>query len=162
MLGNKLNINFNIEETEKFYVEKINIFGNNVTRETVIRNQLEIDEGDIFNEILNKKSVNNLRSLNYFKNVSTEVIDGQNPNTKIINFNVVEKPTGNISAGAGFSTTGGTFVFGIKENNYLGKGIALETNGTFTEESFKGLLKVSNPNFRNSDKKVLLVFKHKN
>ena len=35
-----------------------------------------------------------------------------------------------ISAGAGFSTTGGTFVFGIKENNYLGKGIALETNGT--------------------------------
>ena len=97
LLDNKLNINFNIEETEKFYVEKINIFGNNVTRETVIRNQLEIDEGDIFNDILNKKSVNNLRSLNYFKNVSTEVIDGQNPNTKIINFNVVEKPTGNIS-----------------------------------------------------------------
>ena len=154
LLGNKLNINFNIEETEKFYVEKINIFGNNVTRETVIRNQLEIDEGDIFNEILNKKSVNNLRSLNYFKNVSTEVIDGQNPNTKIINFNVDEKPTGSISAGAGFSTTGGTFVFGIKENNYLGKGIALETNGTITEESFKGLFKVSNPNFRNSDKKV--------
>ena len=154
LLDNKLNINFNIEETEKFYVEKINIFGNNVTHETVIRNQLEVDEGDIFNEILNKKSVNNLRSLNYFKNVSTEVINGQNPNTKIINFNVVEKPTGNISAGAGFGTTGGTFVFGIKENNYLGKGIALETNGTFTEESFKGLLKVSNPNFRNSDKKV--------
>ena len=156
LLDNKLNINFNIEETEKFYVEKINIFGNNVTLETVIRNQLEVDEGDIFNEILNKKSVNNLRSLNYFKNVSTEVINGQNPNTKIINFNVVEKPTGNISAGAGFGTTGGTFVFGIKENNYLGKGIALETNGTFTEESFKGLLKVSNPNFRNSDKKVFV------
>ena len=154
LLDNKLNIKFNVEETEKFYVEKINIFGNNVTRETVIRNQLEIDEGDIFNEILNKKSVNNLRSLNYFKNVSTEVIDGQNPNTKIINLNVVEKPTGNISAGAGFSTTGGTFVFGIKENNYLGKGIALETNGVFTEESFKGLFKVSNPNFKNSDKKV--------
>ena len=154
LLDNKLNINFNIEETEKFYVEKINIFGNNVTHETVIRNQLEVDEGDIFNEILNKKSVNNLRSLNYFKNVSTEVINGQNPNTKIINFNVVEKPTGNISAGAGFGTTGGTFVFGIKENNYLGKGVAVETNGTFTEESFKGLLKVSNPNFRNSDKKV--------
>ena len=133
-----MNINFNIEETEKFYVEKINIFGNNVTHETVIRNQLEVDEGDIFNEILNKKSVNNLRSLNYFKNVSTEVINGQNPNTKIINFNVVEKPTGNISAGAGFGTTGGTFVFGIKENNYLGKGIALETNGTFTEDFLKG------------------------
>ena len=51
----KLNLNFKIEETEKFFVEKINIFGNNITRENVIRNQLEIDEGDPFNEILAKK-----------------------------------------------------------------------------------------------------------
>ena len=154
LLDNKLNINFNIEETEKFFVERINIYGNNVTRESVIRNQLEIDEGDIFNEILNKKSVNNLKNLNYFKNVSTEVVDGREANAKIINFNVIEKPTGDIRAGAGFGTSGGTFVFGIKENNYLGKGIALEANGTLTEESFKGLVKVSNPNFKNSDKRV--------
>ena len=154
LLDNKLNINFNIEETEKFFVERINIYGNNVTRESVIRNQLEIDEGDIFNEILNKKSVNNLKNLNYFKNVSTEVVDGREANAKIINFNVIEKPTGDIRAGAGFGTSGGSFVFGIKENNYLGKGIALEANGTLTEESFKGLVKVSNPNFKNSDKRV--------
>ena len=154
LLDNKLNINFNIEETEKFFVERINIYGNNVTRESVIRNQLEIDEGDIFNEILNKKSVNNLKNLNYFKNVSTEVVDGREANAKIINFNVIEKPTGDIRAGAGFGTSGGTFLFGIKENNYLGKGIALEANGTLTEESFKGLVKVSNPNFKNSDKRV--------
>ena len=154
LLDNKLNINFNIEETEKFFVERINIYGNNVTRESVIRNQLEIDEGDIFNEILNKKSVNNLKNLNYFKNVSTEVVDGREANAKIINFNVIEKPTGDIRAGAGFGTSGGTFIFAIKENNYLGKGIALEANGTLTEESFKGLVKVSNPNFKNSDKRV--------
>ena len=48
----KLNLEFIINETEKFYVEKINIYGNNVTRENVIRNQLEIDEGDPYNEIL--------------------------------------------------------------------------------------------------------------
>ena len=48
LIDNKINLKFNIEETDKFYVEKINIFGNNVTRENVIRNQLEIDEGDIF------------------------------------------------------------------------------------------------------------------
>ena len=46
---------------------KINIFGNNVTKENVIRNQLEIDEGDPFNEILLTKSINNIKSLNYFK-----------------------------------------------------------------------------------------------
>ena len=49
---NKINLKFLIEETEKIYVKKINIFGNNVTRESVIRNQFVLDEGDPFNEIL--------------------------------------------------------------------------------------------------------------
>ena len=54
LLENKINLNFKIDETEKFFVEKINIFGNNITRESVIRNQFYIDEGDPFNEILYK------------------------------------------------------------------------------------------------------------
>tara|TARA_Y100000768_G_scaffold130536_1_gene96981 strand:- start:2167 stop:4428 length:2262 start_codon:yes stop_codon:yes gene_type:complete len=151
---NKLNLVFNIKEAEKTFVEKINIFGNNITRESVIRNNLEIDEGDPFNEILQKKSENNLKSLNYFKSVSSEIIDGKNLNSKIININVEEKPTGEISAGAGFGTSGGTFVFGIKENNYLGKGLAIETNLTINQESLKGSLGVENPNFNNSDKSL--------
>ena len=61
IVSNKINIDFKIEETEKFFIERINIFGNNVTRESVIRNQLEIDEGDPFNEILAKKSKNSIR-----------------------------------------------------------------------------------------------------
>ena len=71
-IENKINLNFIIEETLSFH-EKINIFGNNVTRENVIRNQLEIDEGDPYNEILTNKSANNLKSLN-FKNVKAKVI----------------------------------------------------------------------------------------
>ena len=152
--SNKLNINFVIEETDTFYVEKINIFGNNVTRETVIRNQLEIDEGDPFNEILNNKSRNNIKSLNFFKTVNTDVVKGASNNSKIINITVEEKPTGEISAGAGLGTSGGTIAFGVKENNYLGKGLAVEGNATITGESFKGLFSVSNPNYKNSDKQV--------
>ncbi len=151
---NKLDINFIIEETEKFYVERINIFGNNITRESVIRNQLEIDEGDPFNEILQKKSENNLKSLNFFKNVSSEIIDGKENNSKIINISVDEKPTGEIMAGAGAGTEGGTFLFGVKENNYLGKGLSIDANATITSESFKGLLRVNNPNYNNSDKSL--------
>ncbi len=60
---NKINLNFIIEETENFFVERINVFGNNITRENVIRNQLELDEGDPFNEILKQKSLNNLKKL---------------------------------------------------------------------------------------------------
>ena len=150
----KFDINFEVKETEKFFVERINIFGNNITRESVIRNQLEIDEGDPFNEILQKKSENNLKSLNFFKNISSEIIDGNENNSKIININVKEKPTGEIMAGAGVGTSGGTILFGVKENNYLGKGLSVDANATFTSETFKGQLKVNNPNYKNSDKSL--------
>ena len=151
---NKLNLKFDIQETEKYFVEKINIYGNNITRESVIRNNLEIDEGDPFNKILQLKSENNLKSLNFFKSVSSEVLEGENKNSKIINIKVEEKPTGQISAGAGAGTSGGTFSFGIQENNYLGKGLGLEANATINSESFKGILGVDNPNFNNSDKSL--------
>ena len=151
---NVINLNFVIEETDRFFVERINIFGNNVTRENVIRNQLELDEGDPFNEILKNKSVNNLKKLNFFKEISTEVLDGKDKNSKIININVEEKPTGEISAGAGFGTSGSTFTFGVKENNYLGKGLNVNASATISPDDFKGLLSVSDPNYKNSDKSV--------
>ncbi len=149
-----IDLDFVIEETKQYYVEKINILGNNVTRENVIRNQLEIDEGDPFNEILANKSINNLKSLNFFKSVNSEVIEGNNKDQKIININVEEKATGEISAGAGVGTSGTSFTVGVRENNYLGKGISLNTNATISDESLKGLFSVTNPNFKNTDKLV--------
>ena len=101
LINDKLNINFIIEESTKFVVEKINIFGNNITKENVIRNQFELDEGDPFSEILTRKTENNLKSLNFFKIVDTEILDGAKLNSKIINFKVTEKPIGEIIAVAG-------------------------------------------------------------
>ena len=150
----KIDIKFIIEETESYVVERINIFGNNVTRESVIRNQLVIDEGDPFNEILAKKSENNLKSLNFFKNVKSEIVEGDIEKSKVINIYLEEKPTGEIAAGAGVGTSGGTISAGVKENNYLGKGLAVEANATVTSETIKGLISVSNPNYNNSDKLV--------
>ncbi len=156
VVNENINLTFNIEETEKFYVKKINIFGNNVTSENVIRNQLEVDEGDPYNEILLNKSLNNLKSLNFFKNVEKEIIDNEGDKSKIINFFVSEKPTGEISAQAGFGTEGSSVGFGVKENNFLGKGIGLDSNFILSTESFKGKFSITNPNFRNSDKSVFL------
>jgi len=152
VVDNKLNIDFIINESDKFFVEKINIFGNNVTMENVIRNQLELDEGDPFSEILTNKSKNNIKSLNFFKDVKTQVLDGEDFNSKIINIEVEEKPTGEIQAGAGAGTEGGTFYFGIKENNYLGKGLSVDANATISTERFKGILSVTNPNYKNTNK----------
>ena len=125
---NLINLTFDIGESEKFYVEKINIFGNNITREEVIRNNLLIDEGDAFNELLQAKTLNNLKALNFFSKVDSEIIDATDLNRKIINITVEEKPTGEIMAGAGVGTSGGTVAFGVSENNYLGRGIEFSSD----------------------------------
>ena len=151
---NKINLYFKIEETEKFVVEKINIFGNNITRENVIRNQFYIDEGDPYNEILTNKTINEIKSLNFFKQVNSEILDGNQNKSKIINITVEEKPTGEIMAGAGFGTGGELIEFGVKENNYLGKGISLDTNLSLGSEKISGILNVVNPNIGNSDKSL--------
>ena len=154
IVSNKININFKVEETEKFFIEKINIFGNNVTRESVIRNQIEIDEGDPFNQILYAKSLNNIKALNFFEEVNGEILDGDEFNTKKINIKITEKPTGEIFAGVGTGTDGSNFSFGIKENNYLGRGVKVDSNLNVSEERIKGKFLVSNPNYKNSDKNL--------
>ena len=156
IVSDKINISFNISESAKIYVKKINIFGNNVTDETVIRNQVVIDEGDPFNSILYTKSINNIRSLNFFREVKGEVIDNKNEDTKTINISIEEKPTGEIFAGAGTGTAGTTVSFGVRENNYLGKGILLDTNANISAESIRGKFSVQNSNYKNSDKSVNL------
>ena len=156
--GNKIDIIFKVSETEKLYVEQINILGNNVTEESVIRNQLEIDEGDPFNELLQAKSLNEIRSLNIFKTVKAEIIEGSTPATKIININVEEKPTGEISLGAGIGTDGGTLGFGVSENNFLGKGVQLSTSLRLGADSVKGNFLINNPNFNYSGRSLFTNF----
>ena len=151
---NKLNFTIFFDESEKFVVERINIMGNNITREDVIRNNLALDEGDTFNKILHKKSVNNLKALNFFKEIDSQIVDGSDNLSKIINIEVEEKPTGEISAGAGFGTSGTTLGFGVKENNFLGRGIEFSSNLELTEESIRGKFGVNNPNFRGSDRSL--------
>ena len=158
LYDNKLNLEFKIIETEKLFVKKINVLGNTVTAENVVRNNLELDEGDPFNEILLNKSINNLKGLNFFKNVDKEIIDDLNSKTKIINIYVEEKPTGEITAGAGVGTEGSSIAFGIKENNFMGNGVQLDSNVSISSETFRGKFTVNNPNYKNTDKSIYTSF----
>ena len=151
---NLINLTFNIAESEKFYVEKINILGNNITREEVIRNNLLVDEGDAFNELLQARTLNNLKSLNFFRTVESEILDSENVNKKIINITVEEKPTGEIMAGVGVSTTGGKFAFGVSENNFLGRGIEFASDISVSDESLRGLISLNNPNYKGSNRSL--------
>ena len=156
---NKINIAINLGESKKIYINKINIAGNSITIEDVIRNELIIDEGDPLNNILLKKSINNVKSLGIFKNVEYEVKNSENDDSlKSVNINVEEKPTGQISLGAGVGSSGASTNFGINENNFLGRGIILNTNLSLSKESAKGLFSIINPNFNNSDKDLIFSF----
>ena len=149
--GNKLDFTFKVVDSEKYYVERINIFGNFNTIEEVIRNKLIVDEGDPLNNLLYLKSIDQLKSLGIFKKVNSEIVDGSNDNLKIINLNVEERTTGEISLSAGVGTSGSTIGGGITEKNFLGKGINLSTNLELSEERIKGQFIYSKPNFAYSD-----------
>jgi len=153
---NKININFVINESQKLYVDRINILGNDITNETAIRNLLIVDEGDPLNEILNNKSKNNIRSSGLFSNVDYKILDTSNEFKKDIEITVSEQPTGEITAGAGYGTSGQTLSFGIKENNFSGNATKLNTNLLISSKSVKGGFNVIIPNYNYSDKSLRL------
>ena len=153
-----INIKIFIEEGKKQYVERIDIFGNYITEENVIRNSLLIDEGDAYNEILWNKSINEIKSRNIFGKVKFKVKEGSNQNKKQIEITVEEKPTGEIFAGAGTGTSGSTLSLGLKENNYLGKGLKVNSNLSISDDSISGIISVNNPNYKNTDRSLRTSF----
>ena len=142
-----ITIKFNIYEGEKILVERINILGNSITNEAVVRSEMELDEGDPFTNLSLDKSIANIQSRRIFKEVTYKISDGTAKNLKKIDIIVVEQPTGEISAGAGIGTNGGSFGFTVKENNYLGEGKNVGFNVEVDAQSLKGTLNYTNPNY---------------
>ena len=155
---NKIDFTFKIKTSEKYYVEKINILGNFQTIEEVVRNKLLVDEGDPLNDLLYNKSLDNIRSMRIFKTVKAKITDGTDQNLKVIDIIVEEQPTGEISLAAGVGTAGSTLGGGIVEKNFLGKGITLNTNLEISDDSVKGKLVYSKPNFAYTDNTLLTSF----
>ena len=120
----------------KTLCRRINIFGNYITDEKVLRNNFIVDEGDPYNVELFEKSIQNLKAKGIFNTIKYDVLETEDKN-KIINIEVEEKATGELFAGAGTGTDGSTLTAGIKENNYLGLGIKLDTNATITTIQLK-------------------------
>ena len=150
----KIDLTIFFDKSEKIYISRINIIGNFITQENVIRNKLKIDEGDPYNEILLTKSINSIKSSGIFKDVTKKVKDDEN-NKKIINIYVEESPTGEIMAGAGTGSDGSSITFGIKEKNYLGKGIKINSSFTLRNDGLDLIVERTDPNFKNSEKSLI-------
>ena len=143
----EITIKFNIYEGKKVLVERINIIGNNITNEQVIRGELLVDEGDPFTTLNLDKSISKIKSRNIFKTVESKVSEGTSSDLKIIEIKVEEKATGEISAGAGIGTNGGSVAFIIKENNWLGEGKNVIFDAELTAEALRGTVSYIDPNY---------------
>jgi outer membrane protein insertion porin family len=149
--NNNIDLTFKINDSDKYYIERVNILGNFQTAESAIRNKFILDEGDPLNKLLLNKTIDNIKSLRIFKNVTTNVKDGSNENLKIIDLTVEEQPTGEITLAAGAGTNGVTIAGGINEKNFLGQAINLNTNIEISEETLKGYIRFIKPNFAYTD-----------
>ncbi len=145
--GDKISLIFDIYEGNKITVEKINVLGNNVTNEDVVRSELILDEGDPFTEIKLDKSIASIKARNIFRSVQKEVKDGSSKDLKIIDIRVEEQPTGEVSAGAGIGTDGGSFAFNIQENNWLGRGKEVGFELDVSTDSLSGNFSYVDPNY---------------
>ena len=145
--GESIIVKFNIFEGEKILVERINILGNSVTNENVIRSELLLDEGDPFTNLKLSKSISKIKARNIFGEVKSKISNGSSADLKIIDISVEEKPTGEISAGAGIGTDGGSFALMVSENNWLGEGKNISFDIDVSQESLKGSLNYVDPNY---------------
>jgi len=118
-----VDLSFQISETPKIFVERIDINGNVRTMDKVIRREMELAEGDPFNRAKVAKSEKDIKDLDYFEKVTVKTQQGSAPDKSVIDIEVAEKSTGELSVGAGFSTADGPLAdFRIRERNFLGKG----------------------------------------
>ena len=150
----KINVTVLLNEGQKSLVNKINILGNTITEEKVIRDNLTISEGDQLNSSKVKKSVDNIKSKQLFSKVDYRVEDSDKKNFKDLNLFVKEQATGSISAGVGYGTNGGLFEASLNEKNFLGQGINLNFTGRVSSDIIRGEVSYANPNYLNSNKEL--------
>ena len=151
---NKINVIVQLNEGQKSVINKINIQGNTITEEKVIRDNLVISEGDQFNSSKVKKSVDNIKSKQLFSKVDYKIDDSDKKNFKDLNLFVKEQATGSISAGVGYGTNGGLFEASINERNFLGQGINLNFTGRISTDAVRGEVSYTDPNYVNSNKEL--------
>lgn len=147
-----VDVNLEVTEGVKAYVERIEIEGNTKTRDKVIRRRLELAEGDVYNGKLLQEARKTLQDLGYFEGVEIKTSQGSAPDRLKLTIDVKEKPTGRVGLGAGFSTAGGLLgsVF-ISEDNLFGTGRRLRLSGTLGTVNSALNLRYEDPFFLDSD-----------
>jgi outer membrane protein insertion porin family len=145
-----IDVTFEIREGPRVFVERIEIKGNDRTRDEVVRREMRLAEGDAFNTSKVRLSRRRIRNLGFFETVEVDNVPGSSPDRTVVQVEVEERSTGQLSLGAGFSSDEGVLGnFSIRESNFMGRGqdVSLaftlsqrtqEVDVSFTEPYFLG------------------------
>ncbi len=147
-------ITFDIKKGEKITIGEINVIGNTNTRDKVVRRELRIFEGELYNETEKRKSIANVKRLGFFDNVEFQnKVSPYGSDIMDLNIDVKERSTGQLNIGAGYGGFQGFTLQGsVQQANFLGKGINFGLNINYSkrrEQLFN--LSVTDPYFRDSD-----------
>jgi outer membrane protein insertion porin family len=143
-----INVKYVIDEGPRIYIERINIIGNVRTRDYVIRREFRLAEGDAYNPLMVDKAKKRLQQLGYFKNVEIKRRQGSAPDRVILDVELLEQSTGELSFGAGYSTAEGIIGdVSITERNLLGRGQFLRLRLAGSQERMQIDLSFTEPRF---------------
>jgi outer membrane protein insertion porin family len=145
-----VDVNFDVKEGPRVYIDRVDIVGNTQTLDYVIRREMSLSEGDAYNRVLVDQSKNKIKSLGFFKDVDITTQPGTEPDRTNLLVKVTEQPTGELSASAGYSSVDQLVVdLGFNQSNFRGRGqdvrarveigsISQNIDFSFTEPRFLG------------------------
>ncbi len=145
-----VNVNFEINEGPRVYINEIDIVGNTRTIDKVIRREFSLAEGDAYNKFAINYSKDSIRALNFFSEVDIKETKTKHPDKLDLEISVEEKNTGEASLGAGYSSATSTSInLGLKEKNFLGKGQKLNFTSSFSNTRNTYDVSFTEPYFNN-------------
>jgi outer membrane protein insertion porin family len=142
-----MDVVFNIGEAQRTYVERIDVNGNTLTQDKVIRREFRLAEGDAFNSLAVKRTTNRINGLGYFQeNFEVEQVDGSTPDRIVLEANVQEQATGQLTLSAGFSSLE-SFIFqgSIQQRNFRGRGQTVGVSANYSRYSRSGSVSFTEP-----------------
>lgn len=148
----KVNLIFEFDKGSKVYFGKINVVGNSKTRDKVVRRELKVMEGELYNETRRRQSLENIQRLGFFEEVNFKTsVDPERTDVMNIDIAVKERNTGQIQLGAGYGTSNGFTLQGsVNQSNFLGKGQNLGASLNLSNNSSYYSLSFTEPYFRDS------------
>jgi outer membrane protein insertion porin family len=127
-----INIVYTIEQGKRLYVERIDIHGNNKTRDDVIRREFDFNEGDAYNRALVDRGERRLKALGYFKSVKIDTRPGSAPDRLVLDVTVQEQQTGDFMISGGYSTSMGPLAqISVGDKDFLGTGDIVKASVTY-------------------------------